>query len=343
MVFRRLFPLPHILLTVDEMRFVDREHQNHQYAPPQNGGSHNSILKVLLYLTFRALKDFCVQCLAVSLKKSYFLLIRTPCNSVELLTHEATRLHHSLVPKGVSVKKWPTVEVEGAVWIWHDAENRPPMWEMKEPEELKTYGYRGRNEFTVSCHIQEIPENGADVAHLNAVHGTSVLATFTKKHPILHSLIGEHYWTADWQRNQDRLHTTDINITHDYKWMKINLFHVDVKVTQIGPGQVQLRLSTSLGKALISNSVTPVGPLKQKCVFRVFSPASNAMMGWIFNRSEAAMFKRDVAIWNSKRYVGAPAYVKADKTIRAYRTWFSQFYSDNSQSFREANQNPLDW
>lgn len=35
--------------------------------------------------------------------------------------------------------------------------------------------YYGRNEFLISCHIQEIPENGADVAHLNAVHGPNML------------------------------------------------------------------------------------------------------------------------------------------------------------------------
>lgn len=35
--------------------------------------------------------------------------------------------------------------------------------------------YYGRNEFLINCHIQEIPENGADVAHLNAVHGPNML------------------------------------------------------------------------------------------------------------------------------------------------------------------------
>lgn len=54
-------------------------------------------------------------------------------------------------------------------------------------------------------------------------------------------------------------------------------------------------------------------------------------------------FERDIAIWNSKRFVSAPAYVRTDKTIRAFRSWFSQFYSENSVSFRDAMQNPLEW
>lgn len=30
--------------------------------------------------------------------------------------------------------------------------------------------YKGRTEHEINCHIQEIPENGADIAHLNYLH-----------------------------------------------------------------------------------------------------------------------------------------------------------------------------
>ncbi|KAJ2941909.1 hypothetical protein O0L34_g10724 [Tuta absoluta] len=94
------------------------------------------------------------------------------------------------VPKGVSIKTWTVAEAEGAIWIWHDAEGRPPLWDLSDPPELKTYSYRGQNRFTVNCHIQEIPENGADVAHLNAVHATSVLTKPFGNHPSLQNFIG---------------------------------------------------------------------------------------------------------------------------------------------------------
>ncbi|XP_075989641.1 cholesterol 7-desaturase nvd [Anticarsia gemmatalis] len=244
-------------------------------------------------------------------------------------------------PKGVSIKHWRTVEVDGAVWIWHDAEQREPLWDISDAPELNTFGYRGRNEYTVSAHIQEIPENGADVAHLNAVHSPSLLTSLGEKFPFLYDLIGRHMWSANWTRGED--HCAHIYLTHDYKILKYNLFHIDVHITQIGPGHVRLLLHSPAGAVLISQSVTPLGANLQRVVHRVFSPVYNAPVAAVLVYSEAAMFERDIAIWNSKRFVSAPTYVRADKTIRAFRSWFSQFYSDHSVSFRDAMQNTLEW
>ncbi|XP_028041596.1 cholesterol 7-desaturase [Bombyx mandarina] len=246
-----------------------------------------------------------------------------------------------IAPKGVSIRTWCVVETDGAVWIWHDAEGREPLWEITDPPELKEFGYRGRNEFEVSAHIQEIPENGADVPHLNAVHSSSLLSDLGERYPVLHEIIGRHVWNADWTKSDD--HTSLMHITQEYKVLKYDLARIDVKVTQIGPGHVRLFLKTSVGPFYIAQSVTPLGPLLQKVIHRVYSPAYNAPVGAFLVRCEAYMFERDVTIWNSKRFVSAPAYVKTDKTIRTFRNWFGQFYSEHSLSFRDALQNPLDW
>ncbi|KAL4703499.1 hypothetical protein ACJJTC_011301 [Scirpophaga incertulas] len=158
-------------------------------------------------------------------------------------------------PKGVSIKTWNSVEVDGAIWIWHDAEGRDPLWPMTEVEETKTWGFRGRNEFVVSAHIQEIPENGADVAHLNAVHSPSLVSSLGERYPFLLNIIGCHTWTADWSRNED--HTANLSLTHDYKVLKYDLFHIDASVTQSGPGHVRLLLKTNFGPMMVSQSVTP--------------------------------------------------------------------------------------
>ncbi|CAB3246521.1 unnamed protein product [Arctia plantaginis] len=244
-------------------------------------------------------------------------------------------------PKGVSIKHWTTSEVDGAVWIWYDAEHREPLWNISDAPELKSWGYRGRNEYIVSAHIQEIPENGADVAHLNAVHSPSLLTSLGEKFPFLYNIIGCHEWSANWSKGED--HTSYITLTHDYKILKYNVLHIDAKITQIGPGNVRLLINWPLGPILISQSVTPLSANLQKVVHRMFSPAYNAPAAAVFVKTEGAMFERDVAIWNSKRFVSAPAYVRTDKTIRAFRSWFSQFYSENSLSFRDAMQNTLEW
>ncbi|XP_073966920.1 cholesterol 7-desaturase nvd-like, partial [Choristoneura fumiferana] len=112
---------------------------------------------------------------------------------------------------------------------------------------------------------------------------------------------------------------------------------------QNGPGHVRLRLETGFGPVLISQSVTPIGVLQQRVVHRIYSPWYNAVIAAAFVPGESYMFERDMAIWNSKRYTSSPAYVKTDKSIRAFRAWYSQFYSEKSVSFKDATQNPLDW
>ncbi|KPJ17449.1 3-ketosteroid-9-alpha-hydroxylase oxygenase subunit [Papilio machaon] len=169
------------------------------------------------------------------------------------------------VPAGISIKKYHTMEVDGAVWVWHDAEGRDPLWKVPEVPEMKYMSFRGRNEFMINAHIQ------------------------------------------------------------------------------IGPSHVRLQFESPLGSLLVAQSVTPLSPLLQRVVTRVFTPNYNAVFGAFTVLAEAVQFKRDVAIWNSKRYVSAPAYVRSDKTIRAFRAWFMQFYSESSISLKQAMQKPLDW
>ncbi|XP_052746256.1 cholesterol 7-desaturase nvd [Bicyclus anynana] len=246
------------------------------------------------------------------------------------------------VPKGISIKTYHAMEVDGSVWVWYHVDGLPPQWTVPESEAAKSWGYRGRNEFLVNAHIQEIPENGADVAHLNAVHNISIFSDAGVKYPFLNRLIGHHIWGAEWQKG-DEDHVAKIKISQKYLILKMDVFPLEITVNQIGPAHVRLSFMSSLGPMTVLQSVTPLGPLLQKVVHRVYSPGYNAPLGAAMVWLEAKQFERDVAIWNHKRYVSAPAYAKNDKTIRAFRSWFNQFYSDNSISLRDALQNPLDW
>ena len=75
-------------------------------------------------------------------------------------------------PSGVGLKEWPSIETNGFVFVWFHAENEPSDWLIPTIPEIITgqWKYLGRTEDTVRCFLQEIPENGADVHHLDAVH-----------------------------------------------------------------------------------------------------------------------------------------------------------------------------
>ena len=50
-------------------------------------------------------------------------------------------------------------------------------------------------------------------------------------------------------------------------------------------------------------------------------------------------------IWNNKRYVSRPLYVKSkeDSLIQRHRRWYSQFYSEHSPRLDTAVADTLDW
>lgn len=76
------------------------------------------------------------------------------------------------------MKKWISCETDEAIFVWHHADCPEPTWQMPSVREVANgeWIYYGRNEFMINCHIQEIPENAADVPHLNAVHVKNLFA-----------------------------------------------------------------------------------------------------------------------------------------------------------------------
>ena len=61
--------------------------------------------------------------------------------------------------------------------MWFHAESSPPSWHPVNLSEIDDgdWTYQGRNEYHIGCHIQDISENGADVAHLDAVHSVPMV------------------------------------------------------------------------------------------------------------------------------------------------------------------------
>ena len=94
-------------------------------------------------------------------------------------------------------------------------------------------------------HFQEIPENGADTAHLNQIHSHSILTggdidSSTKD--CWYKNIIKHEWMAEWSpcpspnEHMSSLHLTNIN-----KLFGWTLFQVKFEINQIGPAYVEDR------------------------------------------------------------------------------------------------------
>ncbi|XP_077283555.1 cholesterol 7-desaturase nvd [Arctopsyche grandis] len=253
------------------------------------------------------------------------------------------------VPRGVGLKVWTSIEIDEAIFVWYDKEGRSPDWEIPAVEDIKkgNWIYHARNEFLISSHIQDIPENGADVAHLNAIHSDHLMAGKSLPTTDCWNALGFHEWNGKWE-STDIPHEARVSITHEVKlFNRFTMIKFDVEARQIGASYVQLKLSHRFGRVIFLQTVTPLEPLLQKVVHRVYAPwyirpLANFMM-W----GETVMFHRDVMIWNKKQFVHNPQLVKTDKCIKAFRSWFQQFYTENSITFKDAILGPkkdlIDW
>src|SRR5687768_7079661 len=73
------------------------------------------------------------------------------------------------VNKRASIRTYPAVERNGAVWAWYHPTDAPPQWEVPDIPELgghPEFSEVYRKHYKVAAHWQEIAETTADAAHI---------------------------------------------------------------------------------------------------------------------------------------------------------------------------------
>ncbi|XP_049306042.1 cholesterol 7-desaturase nvd isoform X3 [Bactrocera dorsalis] len=249
--------------------------------------------------------------------------------------------------KGIKVRRWICREICDSIFIWYHSERKKIQWELPliTSIENKDLVFQGSNEFYVDCHIQEIPENGADFAHFSAVHKTCLLVSEQISNKSLLFKYVQHRWEADWSTSPlPKSHVAVLQLTHYLQmFLKYKMFKMDIKAEQVGPSFVHLDIKSSiLGHIDILQTVTPIEPLVQKVSHRFYARRGLGPMVKLMIFAESVMFQRDMFIWNHKVFRNTPILVKEDIAIKKFRMWFSQFYTENSISFIDARK-ILDW
>lgn len=246
------------------------------------------------------------------------------------------------VPKIAKTEEWLCKEVDGMIFVWFDAEGRSPFYDLPSRPEFARDRYRldGLIKHKVRAHIQELPENGPDSAHLNVLHL-----------PFLLSWLGPvfgHYWTADWRPNTEPgcEHVALIRITQAITFFGkiIPGTHIDVAVDQVGPSVVYLHLRASVGEFLVVQTVTPLAPMTLSVDHHVAAPwyvprVIAKILAWGLVRQ----FERDHEIWANKTYLRSPLLVKGDGPIMQFRQHFRKFYSKNSPTVESESAKVLSW
>uniref|UniRef100_A0A0N4ZMH8 cholesterol 7-desaturase n=1 Tax=Parastrongyloides trichosuri TaxID=131310 RepID=A0A0N4ZMH8_PARTI len=241
------------------------------------------------------------------------------------------------IPEQAKVSTWHVIERNNAIFVWYHAEGDAPTWEIPEIYEVKDkeWSYNGRTEHEIMCHIQEVPENGADLAHLDYLHlhGIQEGNDVTKIPMNISKPYIRHVWDGSWEaKNGDEKH---ISVMHLYQIMKAGNFSLPLTETkldaiQYGPGIVHMMFDFGiLGKGIVFQYLTPEEPMFQRSRFNMYTTVPKLWAKFMM-LSEAFQFERDIFIWSNKKYIKNPLYVKNDGPINKHRKWFQQFYSENS-------------
>jgi cholesterol 7-dehydrogenase len=145
-----------------------------------------------------------------------------------------------------------------------------------------------------------------------------------------------------WNACEGSKHMAKATIDHIVQFWTYKFLKIDADVTQVGPGYVVLKLKTFFGDMTILQTVTPVEPLKQRLLHYFYGPRWLGIFMKFSIYGETVNVARDAMVWDYKTFVRNPILPKEEKQIKLYRNWFSQFYSENSKSYQDA-QNDLSW
>nr|XP_028576239.1 cholesterol 7-desaturase-like [Podarcis muralis] len=254
------------------------------------------------------------------------------------------------VPEFAKIKVWPSCEVSDMILVWYHCDGIDPTWRVPDREEFlpRPCPFRGLTEHFVNVHIEEIPENGADTAHLSFLHRHAFLSGADLRY--MHSpfwTFFRHHWQADWHPDPEpNAHCSRLQLKHNITLFGKHFSFMDLRVSawQVGPSLVFLVLRFPLlGQGIIVQSVTPVQPLMQQVIHRIyFQKNVPAFIAKMVLRAECSQFERDVMIWNHKQYLSKPLLVKEDGAIQRHRRWFSQFYGEKSPKITSQKES-LDW
>ncbi|XP_053551741.1 cholesterol 7-desaturase nvd [Bombina bombina] len=254
------------------------------------------------------------------------------------------------VPEFAKIKTWASCEINGMIFVWYHCDGVDPTWTIPEQEEItnKEWVYQGRTEHFVNAHIEEIPENAADVAHLSYLHEPGILSGVDLRYT--KSKIWEflkHTWKVQWvPEPAPNKHCSQMLLEHAVLIFGKRFSFLDLKVVarQVGPGIVFLNFKHSfLGSGVILHCVTPLEPLLQKVSHSIYYQKNiPSIIPKLILKAECIQFERDVMIWNNKKFISKPLLVKEDAAIQKHRRWFAQFYSENSPRLT-FQQEGLEW
>lgn len=217
--------------------------------------------------------------------------------------------HARKIPPKARLGSWPMREVAGIVFAWHDAEGRPPWFEVPALSEQALHTASGATTvaFTIRTRWREIAENGVDRAHFHVLHGYP-------EPPALDATVdGVHFRMRSnvlWRR-----FGLEREVRLDIDWCGPL-----ISVTR-GAGDIPFIV---LASTMPIDADTVIHRMTFMVPRSVPAPLRRLVRG-IAAFAAGREFERDVPIWENKVCRPRPVLCDADGPIARFRSWARQF------------------
>lgn len=222
--------------------------------------------------------------------------------------------------------------------------------------------YRGESINYVNCHMQEIPENGADIRHFDFLHTTFMAGIRFEWTMLSHRAASPDLFDVMRHRRAfiDSFKSTILRryITESNK-NYVNVISLDCYIRifcfkffffnatgfQVGPGLVYLFLKSRFFELLFEQAIVPLKKFHQRVSHKIY--ASWYLPYWLtafMLYSEVQQVLSDMNVWNNKVFGSRLNYnmkTDADKNLFSWRNWFAQFYEGCDDYEKVASLN--DW
>lgn len=217
------------------------------------------------------------------------------------------------IPKKAKMECWPLMERNGAIMVWHDLDERAPLWDLPELEAFsgsEEWSAPWHRQWRFRTHNQEMAENMVDIPHFQYVHGTVNLpdGEVEEDGPVLRL----------------KANTTMTNRGGTVKGR--------IEATAYGFGFSVNMFSGLVDTALIG-AVAPVDDeyVDVRFTFAVKKIGDHDItkgIGKAFVAEISRQLEQDRPIWENKTYVHPPVLCDGDGPVGQFRKWCRQFYPD---------------
>lgn len=211
-------------------------------------------------------------------------------------------------------------EFQGIHFVWYHPDDGHPEWDI-DTVNLDGLNRISKIQHVVKSYIRDISENAADKLHFGSVHD---------KFFGLPDWILSVNWDLDYKggRDDDK-HLADIHLdlTIGLLGVKLDFFKYDIDIVQIGPGIVYFDFKNKLMNFKMIQSVFPTQKYRNVVHHEIWAKKSvfNIIYSKILLFMLSDQFDSDIKIWNNKKAMNRPHYIKGDSDIKKYRRWYSQF------------------